>query len=208
MPHQLDPLPFSTDALEPHMSAETLALHHGGHHRGYVTKLNELLEGSRLMDAPLEEIIRLSAAGLLPDLEEEDSVSVFNNAAQIWNHDFFWRSLSPQGGGEMPRLITDLVCEVYGSEENFRTAFVDAGLAVFGTGWIWLVHEGDGLHIVTTEDADTPIAHGLYPVLTCDVWEHAYYLDYQNKRADFLQGFLVSLVNWEFAQHNLEARLA
>jgi Fe-Mn family superoxide dismutase len=196
MPFTLPPLPYAPDALAPHISAQTFAFHHGKHHQAYVNNLNGLVQGTPLADAPLEDVIRASAG-------KPDQAGVFNNAAQVWNHTFFWSSLSPQGGGEPTGDLAERLTKAFGSVAAFKEQFKQAGATLFGSGWVWLVADQDALKIVKTSNADTPLVHGQKALVTCDVWEHAYYLDYQNRRPDFLQAFLDHLINWDFATRNL-----
>jgi Fe-Mn family superoxide dismutase len=196
MAFKLPPLPYAQDALEPHCSAETLSFHHGKHHNAYVTKLNELIEGTDNADKSLEEIIKSSSGGL------------FNQAAQVWNHTFFWNSMSPKGGGKPDGALAKAIDDAFGGLDKFKEEFKKAGAGQFGSGWVWLVKDGDKLKIVSTGNAETTLTGSATPILTCDVWEHAYYLDYQNRRPDFLQAFLDSLVNWEVAAENFEAAKA
>ena len=185
----LPPLPYERSALEPHMSRETLDYHYGKHHKGYVDKVNELIAGTQYADASLEELVA-EASGVL-----------FNNAAQVWNHDFFWNCLSPRQrppGRELGQAL-----EGFGGLESFQRQFAKAALDVFGSGWAWLIRDGAGaVKIVTTSNANTPLRDGQVALLTCDVWEHAYYIDHRNDRAAYLQSFW-SLVNWEFVAANL-----
>ena len=191
---ELPELPFAKDALAPHMSAETLDFHHGKHHNAYVVKGNELLEGAGLEADSLEQLVmRAAKAG----------GGLFNNVGQHYNHSFFWNSISPDGGGQPTGSVADAINASFGSYENFKAEFVGAGVGQFGSGWVWLAAEGETLKIVKTANADTPLTEGLKPILVCDVWEHAYYLDFQNRRPDFLSSFLDNLVNWEFANQNL-----
>lgn len=191
MAFELPALPYEKNALEPHISAETLEFHHGKHHQTYVTKLNGLVEGTDLANKSLEEIIRSSEGG------------VFNNAAQIWNHTFYWHSLSPNGGGEPTGALADAINSTWGSFEDFKAAFNDKAVNNFGSSWTWLVKKADGsLDIVNTSNAATPLTEdGVTPLLTVDLWEHAYYIDYRNARPAYLGGFW-ALVNWEFANQN------
>ena len=190
-------LPFEKIALEPYISARTLEFHYGKHHQTYVDNLNKLVSGTDLETETLENII-IKTKG------SANQLSIFNNAAQIYNHEFFWKSLRPTSvtSEPSPELLT-LINSSFGSLENFYAEFKTAALGQFGSGWAWLVREGEALKIVKTSNADTLIAQGLKPLLTIDVWEHAYYLDYQNKRADYLEAILKNLLNWEFAQSNL-----
>lgn len=199
MAFELPALPYAKDALEPHMSANTFSFHHEKHHNTYVVNLNNLLDGSDLAGKSLEEIIMATAG-------DASKAGVFNNAAQVWNHTFFWHSMAPNGGGAPSGDLAAKIDEAFGSLDGFKAAFKDAGATQFGSGWAWLV-VGDGgkLEVVKTPNAENPMTQGKTPLLTCDVWEHAYYLDYQNRRPDFLATFLDSLVNWEFAAANLAA---
>ncbi len=193
MAFELPALPYEKTALEPHISEETLNYHYGKHHQTYVTKLNGLVEGTDLASKSLEDIIKTSSGG------------VFNNAAQIWNHTFYWNSLSPNGGGEPTGAVADAINAAFGSFEDFKTKFNDMAVINFGSSWTWLVKKEDGtLDIVNTSNAGTPITEGLTPLITVDLWEHAYYIDYRNVRPDYLKGFW-ALVNWEFANANFAA---
>ncbi len=192
MPITLPDLPYDYDALQPVISAATLKLHHGAHHRGYVDKLNVLLKGSGLEEAPLETIVRRSGAG-----------PIFNNAAQAWNHAFYWRSLRPKGQGGGPQgALAARIDRDFGGQQRFRDVFKAAALGVFGSGWAWLVEQGGVLAVKTTANADTPIVRGQRPLLVLDVWEHAYYLDYQSRRIEYLEGAVDFLLDWDFAQRN------
>jgi Fe-Mn family superoxide dismutase len=199
MPFKLPPLPYAEDALEPHMSARTLQFHHGKHHKTYVETLNKLIDGGKFADMPLEEIIRATA-----DAKDGDEKKIFNNAAQVWNHAFFWHCLSPHGGGEPSGDLLKRIAKDFGGIDDFRAKFKEAAVGQFGSGWTWLVEEKGKLAIVTTSNAMTPIAKGQKPLLTCDVWEHAYYLDYQNERPKFVETFLRHLAHWHMAAHVLE----
>ena len=191
MAFELPPLPYEKTALEPHISAETLDFHHGKHHQTYVTKLNGLVEGTEMATMSLEEVVRSSEGG------------VFNNAAQIWNHTFYWNRLSPNGGGEPAGALADAINAKWGSFAEFQAAFNDKAVNNFGSSWTWLVKNADGqLDIVNTSNAGTPITEaGVVPLLTVDLWEHAYYIDYRNVRPNYLQGFW-ALANWDFASAN------
>ncbi|WP_158967649.1 Fe-Mn family superoxide dismutase [Paraglaciecola sp. L3A3] len=191
MAFELPALPYEKNALEPHISAETLEYHYGKHHATYVTKLNGLVEGTDLASKSLEEIVKNSEGG------------VFNNAAQIWNHTFYWNSLSPNGGGEPTGALADAINAKWGSFADFKVALNDKAVNNFGSSWTWLVKTADGsLDIVNTSNAATPLTDdSLTPVLTVDLWEHAYYIDYRNLRPKYLEGFW-ALVNWEFASAN------
>lgn len=193
---ELPVLPYEASALEPFISANTLGFHHGKHHQTYVTNTNNLIKGTDLEDASLEKIV-LSAAN------NAEKVGLFNNAAQVWNHTFYWKSMKKGGGGAPTGAIAKKIEEDFGSYEAFAEAFKNAGLTQFGSGWAWLVLKDGKLQIMKTANGDTPMAHGFIAILTVDVWEHAYYLDYQNKRADYLDVFLKNLVNWDFANANL-----
>ena len=182
--------------LGAHYSANTISFHHGKHHQAYVTKLNELVPGTAHENSSLEEIIQATAG-------DAGQAAVFNNAAQIWNHTFFWNSMKPGGGGAAGGALGDAIVRDFGSQEGFAEAFTAAGMGRFGSGWAWLVADGDSLKVVNTLNAETPITDGLTPLITIDVWEHAYYLDYQNRRPDFIKAFLDHLVNWDFAAANL-----
>lgn len=201
MAFTLPPLPYADTALEPHMSAQTLSFHYGKHHQAYVTNLNSLIEGTDLADKSLEDIIKATSGKM-------DKVGIFNNAAQVWNHTFFWNCLSATGGGEPTGLIAEKITEAFGDVQKFKDAFKQAALTQFGSGWAWLVLGPDGkLKIGKSPNADLPLAHGHTAILTCDVWEHAYYLDFQNRRPDFVQTFLDHLINWDFANKNLQEAL-
>ncbi len=194
MSFELPALPFAKDALEPHISAETLDFHHGKHHNTYVTKLNGLVPGTEYEGKTLEEIILSAPAG-----------GVFNNAAQIWNHTFYWNSLSPNGGGEPTGPIADAIKAKWGSFAAFQEEFNDKAVNNFGSSWTWLVKNDDfSLEIVNTSNAGTPMTNRQRAILTCDLWEHAYYIDYRNVRPDYLKGFW-ALANWDFANQNFGA---
>jgi superoxide dismutase, Fe-Mn family len=194
----LPKLPYAEDALEPHISAQTLALHHGKHHKTYIDTLNKLVAGDALAELSLEAVIQES-------YEVPARQMIFNNAAQSWNHDFFWKSMKPGGGGTPMGDLKLMIEHDFGDIEAFFTAFNKAAAEHFGSGWVWLVATDGVIGIVTTHDADLPLAHGRSPLLCCDLWEHAYYLDYQNRRADFVMAFLEHLANWNFAFSNLTA---
>ncbi len=192
MTFALPELPFAPDALEPAMSRETLEYHWGKHHRTYVENLNALVAGTPWEAKSLEDVVREAPAG-----------GLFNNAAQHFNHSFFWKCLTPAGGGRPQGALLDAVVEAWGSFEGFREAFSKAAAGNFGSGWTWLVKNAEGeLEIVSTSNADTPLRAGLRPILTIDVWEHAYYIDYRNARAKFIEAFFEKLVNWKFAEEN------
>lgn len=193
---QLPDLPYAKDALAPYISARTLEFHHGKHHKAYVDNTNKLIEGTALANEPLETIMR-NAAG------DVSKAGLFNNAAQVWNHSFYWQCIKPKGGGMPAGAIADKIKITWGSFEKFAEEFKNAGVTQFGSGWAWLVLDGNTLKLTKTANADTPIAHGLKPLLTVDVWEHAYYLDYQNRRPDYLTVFIENLINWDFVNANL-----
>jgi len=191
MAHELPALPYALDALAPHVSQETLEFHYGKHHQTYVTNLNNLIAGTEFEQASLEEIVKKSSGGM------------FNNAAQIWNHTFYWHSLSPNGGGAPSGKLAEAIDAKWGSVEAFKDAFSKSAAGNFGSGWTWLVKKADGtLDIVNTSNAATPLTTTDVPLLTCDVWEHAYYIDYRNARPKYLEAFW-NLVNWDFAANNL-----
>jgi len=191
MKHELPPLPYAQDALQPTISAETLEYHYGKHHQTYVNNLNNLIDGTEFADLSLEDIIRKASGGL------------FNNAAQVWNHTFYWNSLSPQGGGNPTGVLAEQINNTFGSIDAFKEQFSKAGATQFGAGWVWLVKKPDNsLAIYSTANADCPLTQGDTPLLTCDVWEHAYYIDYRNARPNYLEAFW-NLVNWDFAASNL-----
>ena len=201
MVFELPPLPYAKNALEPGMSDDTLELHYGKHHRGYVATLNKLLENTDLASQSLEAIIRATA-------KDDTKTSIFNNAAQVWNHTFFWHSMKPDGGGKPSGDLARLIERSFGSHEKFQEKFKDAAMGQFGSGWVWLVLDLGKLAVLKTANAMNPIALGQTALITCDVWEHAYYLDFQNRRADFVATFLDHLVNWEFAAQNLAKGVA
>jgi len=191
MAHELPQLPYALDALAPHISKETLEFHYGKHHQTYVTNLNNLIVGTEFEQASLEDIVKKSSGG------------VFNNAAQIWNHTFYWHSLSPNGGGAPSGKLAEAINAKWGSVDAFKDAFSKSAAGNFGSGWTWLVKKADGaLDIVNTSNAATPLTTTDVPLLTCDVWEHAYYIDYRNARPKYLESFW-NLVNWDFAAKNL-----
>lgn len=192
MTFTLPKLPYAMDALLPHISTETLEYHYGKHHAGYVNKLNELVSGTEYETLDLEQIIKKSKSG-----------KIFNNAAQVWNHTFYWNCLSPKGGDEPTGKLADTIQQTFGSFEKFKDEFTQTAINTFGSGWAWLVQEKeDSIKIISTSNAETPITGNSTPLLTCDVWEHAYYIDYRNARPDYLKAFW-SLVNWDFVKDNL-----
>lgn len=189
-------LPYKADALEPYISEKTVLVHYLKHHSGYVKKLNRMIKGTCLADLNLEEIIKKT-------YNNAEQACIFNNAAQVFNHTFYWKSMTPDGGGAPTGIIAEKIEADFGSYHAFKKEFAAAALFQFGSGWAWLVKDGDKLKIIKTKNADTPIALGMTPLLTIDVWEHAYYLDYQNRRAEYINAYLENLVNWEFAEENL-----
>lgn len=193
MAFKLEPLPYSRDALAPHLSSETLSLHHGKHHAGYVKKLNALVADTPWSNADLESLVR-TAEG-----------PIFDAAAQIWNHDFYWRSMKPGGGGRPESALLAEIRAEFGSIGRFRDAFVDTGEAHFGSGWAWLAWTGERLRVVSTHDADCPLRHGEIALLGVDLWEHSYYVDYRNERRKYLRVLVDHLLNWDFASANWAA---
>lgn len=192
MAFELPPLPFEKDALEPHISKETLEYHHGKHHNAYVTKLNDLIKGTDDEGKSLEEIIQSAKGGL------------FNQAAQVWNHTFYWHSMKPNGGGKPTGKVAELIERDLGGYDNFVKEFKQAGATQFGSGWAWLSYKAGKLVISKTPNAETPLTEAdTTPLLTMDVWEHAYYLDFQNRRPDYIDTFINSLINWDFVNENL-----
>ena len=194
-PHVLPPLPYPENALEPVITARTIGFHYGKHHNGYVTNLNKLIAGTEFADADLAKIIA-DTAGV------PEKAAIFNNAAQVWNHTFYWNSLIPKGGGEPPAGLKAKIDASFGSVDACKKELAAAATGQFGSGWAWLVADGEALKVVKTGNAETPLTAGLKPLLTVDVWEHAYYLDYQNRRADYVNAVLDKLLNWEFALQN------
>jgi Fe-Mn family superoxide dismutase len=193
----LPTLIFAGNALEPYISEKTIQFHHGKHHKAYVDNTLKLIEGTDLADLSLEEIVRKTK-------KDEKKISIFNNAAQVWNHSFYWNCMKPGGGGRPEGKIAKLIQDTFGGYDKFVEAFKNAGMTQFGSGWAWLVLKDKKLEIHKTSNADTPLSYGCKPLLTVDVWEHAYYLDYQNRRADYLATFVDHLINWEFVQNRLE----
>lgn len=192
MEHQLPELPYARDALAPHISVETIEYHYRKHHKAYVDNINRLIAGTEFQKMSLEEIIQKSSGG------------IFNNAAQVWNHTFYWNCLTPSGGGEPAGELADAITEQFGSFPEFREKFTNAAVTLFGSGWTWLVKNSDGtLSIDTTSNAGTPLKEGKTPLLTCDVWEHAYYIDYRNARAKYVEAFW-NLVNWDLVYRNMK----
>jgi Fe-Mn family superoxide dismutase len=192
----LPALPFAENALEPVISARTIGFHYGKHHKAYVDNLNKLIAGTDLAELSLEEII-LQTAG------QAEKAAVFNNAAQVWNHTFYWNSLSPHGGGEPASALKEIILASFGSLDACKKELANAAVTQFGSGWAWLVLDGSALKVVKTSNAGLPLTMGLKPLLTIDVWEHAYYLDYQNRRADYVNALLDKLIHWDFALRNM-----
>jgi len=192
MAHELPALPYAKDALQPVISAETLEYHYGKHHQTYVNNLNNMIPGTEYENASLEDIIRKAEGGL------------FNNAAQVWNHTFYWNCLSPDGGGEPGGALGEAIDKAFGSFDKFKEEFQKAGAGNFGSGWTWLVKDGDGVAIVNTDDAENPLRDGKTPILTVDVWEHAYYIDYRNARPKYLEA-IWKIINWDYVSGNYEA---
>ena len=190
MEHKLPALPYAMDALAPHISKETFEYHYGKHHQAYVTNLNNLIKGTEFESASLEDIVRKASGG------------IFNNAAQVWNHSFFWSSMKPGGGGKPAGALAAAIDKKWGSFDAFKDAFAKSAVGNFGSGWTWLVKKGGGVEIVNTSNAGTPITGADKPLLTIDVWEHAYYIDYRNARPKFVEAFLTHLANWDFAARN------
>lgn len=191
MKFELEPLPYPKNALAPHLSEETLGFHYDKHHQTYMTNLKKLLEGKPEAEKSLEDVVKSASGG------------VFNNAAQVWNHTFYWKSMKPNGGGEPSGPLAAAIARDFGSFGEFRTKFHAAALAQFGSGWAWLVQNGGKLEIITTGNAETPLTKGMTCLMTADVWEHAYYIDFRNLRAKYMDTFLDKLVNWDFAASNL-----
>jgi len=193
----VEPLPYAETALEPHMSAETLQYHHGKHYPRYVEEANRLTRQSRFRGKTFAEVI-------VQTKDKTEDAEIFNQVGQAWNHAFFWKSLKPQGGGQAQGRLAEKIDSDFGSFDTFKSKFVVAAKEQFGSGWVWLVLDGNDLKILCTANADTPVAHGLKPLFVVDVWEHAYYLDYQNQRADYVETILEHLANWEFVASQLE----
>jgi Fe-Mn family superoxide dismutase len=194
--HVLPALPFADNALDPVISANTLSFHYGKHHKTYVDNLNKLVTGTELADLSLEQVIAASSG-------RADKVGIFNNAAQIWNHTFYWNSLTPKGGGEPPAALKQKIEADFGTVEACKQELVAAATTQFGSGWAWLVQDGGKLKVVKTANANVPSTEGMKPLLVIDVWEHAYYLDYQNRRVDYVNATIDKLINWGFAEKNL-----
>ena len=197
MPFELPTLPYGKSALAPHISENTINYHYGKHHQAYVTNLNNLISGTDLAEKSLEEIIKISA-------NDKTKAGIFNNSAQVWNHTFYWHSMKPNGGGKPTGEVLKLIESDFGSYENFVTEFKNAGATQFGSGWAWLVLDSGKLKVVKTGNAETPLTTSAKPLMTMDVWEHAYYLDFQNARPTYIDTFLNHLVNWDFVNENLK----
>ena len=197
MSFELPSLPYANDALAPYMSAETLDFHHGKHHQTYVTNLNNLLKDHELQGASLEDIVIKSSKDI-------SMAGIFNNAGQHWNHILFWQCMKPNGGGSIPSELEARLNSDFGSVDQFKEAFIQAGTTQFGSGWAWLAIDNGKLVVTKSANASNPLVDGMKPILGCDVWEHSYYIDYRNKRPDYLKAFLDSLVNWEFVASQLD----
>jgi|TARA_B100001939_G_scaffold185743_1_gene159973 Fe-Mn family superoxide dismutase len=197
MSFELPSLPYANDALAPYMSAETLDFHHGKHHQTYVTNLNNLLKDNELQGASLEDIVVKSS-------KDTSMAGIFNNAGQHWNHILFWQCMKPNGGGSIPSELEARLNSDFGSIDQFKEAFIQAGTTQFGSGWAWLAIDNGKLVVTKSANASNPLVDGMKPILGCDVWEHSYYIDYRNKRPDYLKAFLDSLVNWEFVASQLD----
>ena len=197
MSFELPSLPYANNALAPYMSAETLDFHHGKHHQTYVTNLNNLLKDNELQGASLEDIVVKSS-------KDTSMAGIFNNAGQHWNHILFWQCMKPNGGGSIPSELEARLNSDFGSVDQFKEAFIQAGTTQFGSGWAWLAIDNGKLVVTKSANASNPLVDGMKPILGCDVWEHSYYIDYRNKRPDYLKAFLDSLVNWEFVASQLD----
>ena len=197
MTFELPSLPYANDALAPYMSSETLDFHHGKHHQTYVTNLNNLVKDTDMQDSSLEEIVVKSS-------KDSSMAGIFNNAGQHWNHILFWQCMKPNGGGSMPSELESRITSDLGGIDQFKEAFVQAGTTQFGSGWAWLAIDNGKLVVTKSPNASNPLVDGMKPILGCDVWEHSYYIDYRNKRPDYLKAFLDSLVNWEFVASQLD----
>lgn len=197
MAFELPSLPYEKDALAPYMSSETLDFHHGKHHQTYVTNLNNLVKDSDMQDASLEDIVVKSS-------KDSSMAGIFNNAGQHWNHILFWQCMKPNGGGAIPSELENRINSDFGSVDQFKEAFVQAGTTQFGSGWAWLAIDNGKLVVTKSANASNPLVDGMKPILGCDVWEHSYYIDYRNKRPDYLKAFLDNLVNWEFVASQLD----
>ena len=197
MTFELPSLPYASDALAPYMSSETLDFHHGKHHQTYVTNLNNLVKDTDMKDSSLEEIVVKSS-------KDSSMAGIFNNAGQHWNHILFWQCMKPNGGGSMPSELESRITSDLGGIDQFKEAFIQAGITQFGSGWAWLAIDNGKLVVTKSPNASNPLVNGMKPILGCDVWEHSYYIDYRNKRPDYLKAFLDSMVNWEFVASQLD----
>ena len=197
MTFELPSLPYASDALAPYMSSETLDFHHGKHHQTYVTNLNNLVKDTDMQDSSLEEIVVKSS-------KDPSMAGIFNNAGQHWNHILFWQCMKPNGGGSIPSELESRITSDLGGIDQFKEAFIQAGITQFGSGWAWLAIDNGKLDVTTSPNASNPLVDGMKPILGCDVWEHSYYIDYRNKRPDYLKAFLDSMVNWEFVASQLD----
>ena len=197
MTFELPSLPYANDALAPYMSSETLDFHHGKHHQTYVTNLNNLVKDTDMQDSSLEEIVVKSS-------KDSSMAGIFNNAGQHWNHILFWQCMKPNGGGSMPSELESRITSDLGGIDQFKEAFIQAGTTQFGSGWAWLAIDNGKLVVTKSPNASNPLVDGMKPILGCDVWEHSYYIDYRNKRPDYLKAFLDSLVNWDFVASQLD----
>ncbi len=197
MTFELPSLPYASDALAPYMSSETLDFHHGKHHQTYVTNLNNLVKDTDMQDSSLEEIVIKSS-------KDPSMAGIFNNAGQHWNHILFWQCMKPNGGGSMPSELESRITSDLGGIDQFKEAFIQAGITQFGSGWAWLAIDNGKLVVTKSPNASNPLVDGMKPILGCDVWEHSYYIDYRNKRPDYLKAFLDSMVNWEFVASQLD----
>ena len=197
MTFELPSLPYASDALAPYMSSETLDFHHGKHHQTYVTNLNNLVKDTDMQDSSLEEIVVKSS-------KDPSMAGIFNNAGQHWNHILFWQCMKPNGGGSMPSELESRSTSDLGGIDQFKEAFIQAGITQFGSGWAWLAIDNGKLVVTKSPNASNPLVDGMKPILGCDVWEHSYYIDYRNKRPDYLKAFLDSMVNWEFVASQLD----
>jgi Fe-Mn family superoxide dismutase len=195
-PHTLPPLPYAENALDPVISARTIGIHYGKHHKTYVDNLNKLITDTELAGLTLQEIISKTAG-------QANKAGVFNNAAQIWNHTFYWNSLSQEGGGEPPLILKQKIENSFGDLDSCKKELAAAAMTQFGSGWAWLVMNGDKLEVTKTANAESPLSRGIKPLLVIDVWEHAYYLDYENRRVDYVNAVIEKLINWGFAEDNL-----
>ena len=197
MAFQLPKLDYSKSSLSPHMSEETLDLHHGKHHQTYITNLNNLIKDSGLENSSLEEIVKKTSA-------DSSKIGIFNNAGQHWNHILFWKCMKPKGGGALPGKLEKRINSDFGSVDKFKEQFIQAGVTQFGSGWAWLAIDKGKLVVTKTANASNPLVNNMKPILGCDVWEHSYYVDYRNRRPDYLKSFIENLVNWEFVESQLD----